>query len=239
MVFSDIFWWGFRFFRLSCTSKTWNKRDLSSLMSDFQKRPYREQTFHDWWFSPTYLGSKHPFFFQLQGNLNQRMAFVNISAHWGAILESILKTRFRTAETFLRPTAMGRGSKIGMGRGKGGAMGKGKGAGNPEAKPHGWKTAEIRWAFKRSSLHATVGVSTVVVASWLPRPVGVRNVLTLSTFCFQFICLRMPPLSSGIVSVKMSLFVLLLHFLEFVFLFWLSVSILNWRTVYCLEDHPI
>ena len=74
-------------------------------------------------------------------------------------MESILKTRFRTAETFLR-TAMGRGSKIGMGRGKGGAMGKGKGAGNPEAKPHGEKRlrfVELFW----SSLHATVGVSTV------------------------------------------------------------------------------
>ena len=92
--------------------------------------------FHDWWFSPTYL-AQNIHFFQLQGNLNNAWHLSTIGT-WGAILESILKTRFRTAETFLR-TAMGRGSKIGMGRGKGSAMGKGKGAGNPEAKPHGEK----------------------------------------------------------------------------------------------------
>ena len=94
--------------------------------------------------------------FQLQGNLNNAWHLSAIGT-WGAILESILKTRFRTAETFSR-TAMGRGSKTGMGRGKGGGMGKGKGAGNPEARQaRRNERLEIRWVFKRSSLQSTVG----------------------------------------------------------------------------------
>ena len=55
---------------------------------------------------------------------------------------------------------------------KGRRHGQRKGCWEPRGVLHGW-TAEIRWAFKRSSLHPTVGVSTGVVASWRPRPVGV------------------------------------------------------------------
>ena len=95
MVFSDIFWWGFRFFRLSCTSKTWTNVTYQA-WCDFQKRPYREQISRLMIFTYV-LGSKHPFFFQLQGNLNNAWHLSTIGT-WGAILESILKTRFRTAE---------------------------------------------------------------------------------------------------------------------------------------------
>ena len=97
-------------------------------------------------------------------------------------MESILKTRFRTAETFLR-TAMGRGSKIGMGRGKGGAMGKGKGAGNPEAKPHGEKRLRFVELLNRSSLKMQLLVCPP--ESW-PAGGHVRWVSETYSLCLPF-----------------------------------------------------
>ena len=207
MVFSDIFLWGFRSFRLSCTSKTWTNVTYQA-WCDFQKRPNRKPFTIDE--QLTYLLAQNIHFFQLQGNLNNAWHLSTIGT-WGAILESILKTRFRTL-TFLRPPWAV--ERLVWAVERAAPWAKEKALGTPRRDKHGERTAEIRWAFKRSSLHATVGVSTGVVASWLcpPWKVGVLRVLTLSTFCFQFICLRMPPLSFGIVSVKSSLFVLLLHF---------------------------
>ena len=141
---------------------------------------------------------------------------------WGFHLESILKTRFRTLSRFCDRHGPW---KDWYGPWKGRRHGQRKRRWEPRGET---STANERLRFvellKGVLFDATVGVSTGVAASWRTRPVGVRNVLTLSTFCFQFICLRMPPLSFGIVSVKISLFVLLLHFFG-ICLFVLTVGV--------------